>query len=115
MIIEHQPDTIGSVIERINQLSDTLGAGMAEQLTRIIDEGAKHNATFWSDPRIGTKGAALLAKLAAFVGMVATHFPEKMNAVLASAGQNLTANPDGTVTYTPPPAPEPTPEPEGGE
>ena len=102
MIIPETPDPIGAAIKTINQCGEVIASTLAEQLTRIIDAGAPINSTLWSDPRIGTGGAALLGKLGAFVGLLATHFPERMNATLAGAGQNLTANADGTVTYTAP-------------
>ena len=110
MIINLQPDEVGEALQKINLCGEALAAGLAEQLTRIVEIGAPLNAVLWSDPRVGTGGGELLAKLGSFVGLLATHFPGKMNPVLSSAGQNLTVNPDGTVTYTPPALGPETPE-----
>ena len=116
MIVNLPPDPVAEAVKTIEACGEKIAACLQENLTRIVDAGAKVNPVFWSDPRIGTNGAALLAKLSAFVGILAANFPERMNATLTSAGQNLTANPDGTVTYTPPdPEPELEPAPEGGE
>ena len=106
-IIPVTPDPVGDAIERINECGVRIASCLSEQLTRCIESAAPINATFWSDPRIGPGGVALLQKLSAHITLLATHFPDSMNSVLAGAGSTLTPNADGTVTHTPA---EPTPE-----
>ena len=101
-IITEIPDPVGDAIKIINQCGGRMAERMSVELTMIMEAGIPINNILWSDPRIGTNGVVLLQKLGTFVGVLAAHFPEKMNAVLASAGQNLVPHEDGTVTYTPP-------------
>lgn len=107
-IINENPDPVREAIAHVNICGERIGDCIARELTSIISRVAPINGSFWSDSRIGTSGASLLAKLGAHVQFLATHFPDKLNAVILSAGSTLTANTDGTVTHTP--APEPPPE-----
>lgn len=101
-IIPETPDPTGDAIKKVNEAGYLIACCLSKHVTRCIAEVAPINDIFWSDPRIGAGGAALLQKLGAHVALIATHFPTFMNATLASAGSTLNANPDGTVTHTPP-------------
>lgn len=117
-ILNIPADPVIEAAAKLNECGARIAAVLSEQLTRAVEAVAPINSIFWSDPRVGTGGAALLAKLGAHVQLLATHYPAFMNFVLAGAGQYLTPQPDGSVVYAPPPpppAPEPEPEPEGGQ
>ena len=109
-VITDTPDPVRDAIKVINECGDLISLCLAKQLTRAVQAAAPINAIFWSDPRIGINGDALLQKLKEHIGLLATHFPERMNATLAGAGSGLAPNPDGTVTYTPPVIKEEQPE-----
>jgi len=100
-IIPTPSDPVGDAIAVINASGARIAATLAREVTKCIEAASPINAIFWTDPRIGTNGVALLQKLGAHVALIATHFPDMMNATLAGAGSTLTPNADGTVTHTP--------------
>lgn len=113
MITPNIVDFTALVIETIAKAESRIADVMGEELTRLVQLGGDH-PEIWAHPGIGAKGAAMLGGLSKCIALFAELWPERMNSVLASAGRYLTANPDGTVTYTAPP-PSPEPEPEGGQ
>ena len=81
-------------------------AGLTATLNDITSAGP---AAFWAAQ--GTNGAALLAKFGAFVTFLVTNAPDAdpsnpitVPTAITGATANLTANQDGSVTYTAPKA-----------
>jgi hypothetical protein len=101
MIIPTSPDPVAEAIDFINVQSGVISQVMSTHLTKVIDHVAPINDIFWSDPRIGNGGKALLLKLSANIAALAMHGNEYMNETLLGAGSTLTPNDDGTVTHTP--------------
>ena len=114
MIINLPPDSVATAIATINEAGVRIANTLEQELSLVIATVAPISAEFWSDPRIGLGGAALLQKLSQHVQLVGQHYPEAMNSTLMSAGNGLSPNQDGTVTYTSPVPTPPNPEPEGG-
>lgn len=111
-LITLPPDEVGKALDFVNDTADRIGQFLGDSLTRVMDRVSPMNAQFFADARVGHSGVLLLNKLGAHIQFLATHYPERMNATLARAGQHLTPHADGTVTYDPPaPPPEPEPEP----
>ena len=102
-LIELPPDETAITSAYINEVSNEIGAFLADKLTRVMDRANVDLSGFFSDDRIGTNGGALLATLSAHIQFLATHYPHRMNGTLGRAGLHLTVHPDGTVTYDPPP------------
>lgn len=102
-IIDLPDDRVLSAHKFVVESAHKIGAFMSDILTKVMERVSPMNAEFFSDPRIGTRGVALLEKLGAHIQFLATHYPAHMNATLARAGLYLTKHPDGTVTYDPPP------------
>lgn len=113
MIINLPSDPVAAAIATINEAGVRIANTLEQELSLVIATVAPISAEFWSDPRIGPGGVALLQKLSQHVQLVGQHYPEAMNSTLMSAGNGLSPNQDGTVTYTPP-APPPEPPAEGG-
>lgn len=111
-LIPIQPDAVGDSLQFVNDTADEIGRFLSDALTRVMDRVSPMNSEFFGDARVGTSGVLLLTKLGAHIAFLATHYPERMNATLARAGQHLTPHEDGTVTFDPPPPPAPEPEPE---
>lgn len=114
MIINIPSDPVATAIKTINEAGVRIANCLEQNLGQVISTVAPISAEFWSDPRIGADGVALLSKLSQHVQLVAAHYPEAMTTVLMSAGNGLSPNQDGTVTYTAPVPTPPDPEPEGG-
>ena len=101
-IIPTQPDPVAQAIDFINMKGALIAQAMSTALTEVIEHVAPINDIFWSDPRIGTTGKALLEKLETSIQALALYGSEWLNATLLGAGSTLTKNDDGTVTHTPP-------------
>lgn len=110
-LIPLQTDNVGEALQFVNAAAAEIGRFLSDALTRVTDRVSPMNPEFFGDARVGTSGVLLLTKLSAHITFLATHYPERMNATLARAGQYLTPHEDGTVTYDPPPPPPPPPPP----
>lgn len=113
-IINIPPDPVIVAAAKLNHYGERIAEELAEKVTLAVQAVAPINHIFWSDPRVGTGGEALLNKLKDHIALLSTHYPNSMNPTLAGAGQYLTPQPDGSVVYAPPPPPPEEPEESGG-